>query len=411
MKIFLIPPPALPIPAVRGGAVETLISHLIEENERQAKAELVCVSLPDPEAQKRAEGYRHTKIHFLPATGPMAQHLWGPVCGQLRRMGRPAPLDPWYEHVRKLIALEKPDCVVAEGGDLTEPAAIAHQVGREKMWAHLHMQLRATQQLEDMYGGILAISRFVADQWQPTGHCKVRLVPNCVDVARFSPEPETPEEQSRLRQMLGYTDEDFVVLYCGRVCEEKGVHRLIEAMVRLDDPHMKLLVVGSPFFAAEDESPFFERLRREAEPLRQAGRIQFTGYLPNESLPPYYRLADAACFPAIWDEPAGIVVIEAMACGCPIVATASGGMSEYLNGSGALLVSRDETWKAGVCKPVPGMEPLADQLAEAFRQLKNDPERREKMAQSGPERARMFSRQAYYENFLAALQPQPPKAE
>ena len=218
MKIFLIPPPALPIPAVRGGAVETLISHLIEENERQAKAELVCVSLPDPEAQKRAEGYRHTKIHFLPATRPMAQHLWGPVCGQLRRMGRPAPLDPWYEHVRKLIALEKPDCVVAEGGDLTEPAAIAHQVGREKMWAHLHMQLRATQQLEDMYGGILAISRFVADQWQPTGHCKVRLVPNCVDVARFSPEPETPEEQSRLRQMLGYTDEDFVVLYCGRVC-------------------------------------------------------------------------------------------------------------------------------------------------------------------------------------------------
>ena len=87
------------------------------------------------------------------------------------------------------------------------------------------------QRLEDMYGGILAISRFVADQWQPTGHCKVRLVPNCVDVARFSPEPETPEEQSRLRQMLGYTDEDFVVLYCGRVCEEKGVHRLIEAMV------------------------------------------------------------------------------------------------------------------------------------------------------------------------------------
>ncbi len=80
-------------------------------------------------------------------------------------------------------------------------------------------------------------------------------------------------------------------------------------------------------------------------------------------------------------------------------------MAEYLNGSGALLVSRDETWKAGVCKPVPGMEPLADQLAEAFRQLKNDPERREKMAQSGPERARMFSRQAYYENFGCPAAP------
>ena len=80
-------------------------------------------------------------------------------------------------------------------------------------------------------------------------------MPNCVDVTRFSPEPETPEEQSRLRQMLGYTDEDFVVLYCGRVCEEKGVHRLIEAMVRLDDPHMKLLVVGSPFFCGRGRKP------------------------------------------------------------------------------------------------------------------------------------------------------------
>ena len=96
MKIFLIPPPALPIPAVRGGAVETLISHLIEENERQAKAELVCVSLPDPEAQKRAEGYRHTKIHFLPEIYTLSLHDALPIYDKDGQQGNqhPGPSGP-----------------------------------------------------------------------------------------------------------------------------------------------------------------------------------------------------------------------------------------------------------------------------------------------------------------------------
>lgn len=400
MKVFLIPPPALPVPAVKGGAVETLITHLLEENERYGELELVCVSIPDGEAQRRAAQYRHATVHYLPRVQGVRRRLWGPMCGQMRRMGQPAPLDPWYEKVRKLVMDERPDLVIAEGGDLTESAAIARMVGRERTWAHLHMQFKANRQLSDMYGGVLAISRFVADQWQSMEPCRMHLLPNCVDPDKFTHLPADADENARLRRELGFAEDDFVVLYCGRICEEKGVHRLVEAMVKIDDPKVKLLIIGSPFFAAEDDSPFFERMRTEAEPLRQAGRIQFTGYLHNDRLPAYYRLADLACFPAIWEEPAGIVAIEAMACGCPIVATASGGMGEYLTGSGAALVSRDEDWHYDGSIPVPGVEPLDDQLARVIAELKADPAHRARMAQAGIERAKKFSRQSYYRNFV-----------
>ncbi|MBQ5754335.1 MAG: glycosyltransferase family 4 protein [Oscillospiraceae bacterium] len=403
MKIFLVPPPALPVPAVKGGAVETLITHLVEENELQQKAELVCVSIPDPAAQEQARAYRHTKMLYLPRQ-PLKQKLWGPVCGQLRRMGKPAPLDSWYNQVLEAIRREKPDVVVTEGGNLTETQAISADFGRENCWAHLHMQLGSTPQLEEMYGGILAISRFVAESYRPTRPVKTALVPNCVDVQRFCPQPECPEERTALREKLGFSAEDFVVIFCGRITPEKGIHCLVEAMEQISDPHVKLLVIGSPFFAAESTDLFFEELKRRGEAL--GDRLRFTGYIPNPQLPAYYRAADAACFPALWDEPAGITAIEAMACGCPIIATNSGGMPEYLAGSGALLLERNiRLADDGTPEEISGAAPLPQSIAQAILELKADPARAAAMAAAGPQRAQAFSRRAYYESFIRALTP------
>ena len=95
MKVFLVPPPELPVPAVKGGAVETLLEHLIFENEKQGKLELYCASIPDPEAQAKTAHLRHTKMIWLPAE-PNRRQGYCYVCGARRRLGLPAPLDPWY---------------------------------------------------------------------------------------------------------------------------------------------------------------------------------------------------------------------------------------------------------------------------------------------------------------------------
>lgn len=404
-KVFLIPPPALPVPAVKGGAVETLLTHLIEENERRQQLRLVCVSRPDPEAEAQAASYTHTRVFFVPHSE--ARGLWAPACGILRRLGRPAPLDPWYNRVKALVRREAPDLVVAEGGNLTEPQAIAALVGRSRMWAHLHMQIPCTAQTDAMYGGVLAISDFVARQWN-SKTARVALVPNCVDTGLFSPAPATPDERACLRAALGLAPNDFAVLFCGRICPEKGVQKLVEALACLPDPAIKLVVVGSPFFTNQTSSPFFEQLKGLAQPHKD--RICFTGFVPNEQMPAYYRAADLACFPALWEEPAGITAIEAMACGCPVLATRSGGMPEYLQGSGAVLLERDEAWDFGFT-PVSGQTPLPPRLAQAILALKEQPEQRAAMTAAGVRRAAAFSCGAYYDAFVRALSEPAAKEE
>ena len=64
-RVLLVPPPDLPVPAVQGGAVETLLTHLIRETERQGKLELLCASVPDDAARRAAEGLKHTKMLFI----------------------------------------------------------------------------------------------------------------------------------------------------------------------------------------------------------------------------------------------------------------------------------------------------------------------------------------------------------
>lgn len=390
MKVFLVPPPELPVPAVKGGAVETLLEHLITENERQGKLELYCASIPDPEAQKKTAHLRHTKMIWLPAAPNRRKHYCY-LCGARRRLGLPAPLDPWYEQVRREMRRVKPDFAVSEGGDPTEFARISRMLGAKKCLLHLHGPTRGGAQLDPLYGGVLSLSEYTRKEFLCSSRIapeRVQVLPNCIDLDHFH--PSLPMDADALRAKLGFSPIDFVVLFCGRIAEEKGIHKLVEAFKLISDPCCKLLVVGSPFFAAQASSPFLEKLKADSASL--GDRICFTGFVPHEELPLYYGAGDLACFPALWQEPAGLVAIEAMACGRPILATKSGGMTEYLAGSDAVEL------------PIQPESELAPALAKAIEELAADPARRLSMRRKGLIRSRCFGQEAYYKNFVQLLE-------
>ena len=68
-RVLLVPPPDLPVPAVQGGAVETLLTHLIRENEKQGQLDLLCASVTDDAARRAAEGWQHTKMLYINRPG------------------------------------------------------------------------------------------------------------------------------------------------------------------------------------------------------------------------------------------------------------------------------------------------------------------------------------------------------
>ena len=155
-RVLLVPPPDLPVPAVQGGAVETLLTHLIRENEKQGLLELLCASVPDDAARRAAEGWQHTKMLYVPR--PSGHRRYWPMVFVERCMGIAAPYDPWYQKVQLSLALElpPPDLIVAEGGNLTQCSAISRMFGRRRCLAHLHGQTGCTPVMDDIYGGVLA---------------------------------------------------------------------------------------------------------------------------------------------------------------------------------------------------------------------------------------------------------------
>jgi phosphatidylinositol alpha-mannosyltransferase len=152
-------------------------------------------------------------------------------------------------------------------------------------------------------------------------------VPNGIDVDRFRhPGPRPPALPDSLR----------FVLFVGRLEPRKGVDRLIRAMpiVQQHAPDARLVIVG--------DGPGRAALEATA---RDAGvEVTFAGRVGDDILPAYYRAAEVVCSPALGGESFGIVLLEAMAAGRPIVATRIEGYTELLSGSGsARLVDVDDS--------------------------------------------------------------------
>lgn len=382
-RILLVPPPDLPVPAVQGGAVETLITHLIRENEVQGRLDLLCASVPNPEAKAAVAGLTHTKMLYV--ARPSGTRRYWPLIFLERCLGIAAPYDPWYQKVQLSLALElpPPDLIVAEGGTLTQCSAISRMFGRKRCLAHLHGQTTCSREMDTIYGGILALSEFIREDYLRTSSLDRKnayILHNCVDTAHFA--PGVPDAE--LRASLGFAPGDFVVLFCGRLEPDKGIHKLLEALAGIRDERVKLLIVGSPFFGRTQSSPFLHKLEQQARAL--GSRVRFTGYLPNDAMPAYYRCADLVCVPTLVEEAAGLVAVEAMACGRPILATRSGGMPEYLAGSQAVLIDRDRD--------------VTGQLVWAIEMLRDHPELRGQMSEAGAKAAQKFTAQQYYADFV-----------
>lgn len=186
-----------------------------------------------------------------------------------------------------------------------------------------------------------------------------------IDDGLFQPAPERP---------WGWR-----LLYLGRLDRRKGVDLAVDALERLpDEATLTLQGTGDDDYVGE--------LRERA--VRLGGRLAFSAE-PRERLADVYAAADVLVFPVRWEEPWGLVPLEAMAVGRPVVATGTGGSGEYLrDGQNCLVVARDD--------------PVA--LAGAVERLAGDPGLRARLRGAGLATAAQFTERAYNETIAAALE-------
>ena len=131
--------------------------------------------------------------------------------------------------------------------------------------------------------------------------------------------------------------------YVGRIDRRKGIDTAVKALAELP-PVATLTVTGTGDDAYQAE------LRALARSLGVEERVRFDGFASVEDLPAIYACADVVVFPVRWEEPFGLVPLEAMGVGRPVVATARGGAAEYLlDGENALVFGADDAAGLAAC--------------------------------------------------------------
>lgn len=166
------------------------------------------------------------------------------------------------------------------------------------------------------YSKVLAVSDYVLLElerqaiWHNLGRYH-----HFVNTGRFQPDDAT---RSTLRCSQG-AEKVFVVLVVAHLIREKGVHVAIQALKDLPS-NVVLWIVG--------EGPERLPLERTAESLGVSERIRFCGLQTEVS--PFMQAADCFVCPSLWKEAAGLVILEAMACGLPVIGSAVGGIPEFI---------------------------------------------------------------------------------
>lgn len=179
---------------------------------------------------------------------------------------------------------------------------------------------------------VVAVSQALADRLAELGvdPARTTVLYNGVDPARFYPVP-----RDQARRELGYTDDDRIVLFVGNVQASKGCAELLQAFAQLRArvPRLKLVFVGA--------GPLQRSLAEQGAALGVTDDLRFAGRLPHEQIVRWFGAADVFCLPS-HAEGVPNVVLEAMACGTPVVATRVGGIPEVLPAyAGSMVPPRD----------------------------------------------------------------------
>lgn len=228
--------------------------------------------------------------------------------------------------------------------------------------------------------GVIAVSRSMQKDVQELYGVppeKVRVIFNGVDVQKYKPTPDPA-----VLHRYGIDPDNPYILFVGRISRQKGITHLLRAAAHLEDGVQLVLCATDP-----DTAELGAEVERRIKELRSRNGlriIHISRFVPVDDIIPLYTHAAIFVCPSIY-EPFGIINLEAMACGTPVVATAVGGIKEVVVDRETGLLVPLESHCPGEHEPQAAAA-LALNLAAALQSLLSHPEKRRSMGEKARKR-------------------------
>lgn len=208
---------------------------------------------------------------------------------------------------------------------------------------------------------VIALTKTEAEQYKKMGvdEDKIEIVPNGIDLSEYENLPK--REEFRKRYSIG--DDEKIILYLGRIHKIKGIDLLVKAFADLtkDLDDIRLAIVGP-------DDGFLSALKMQIEDLKIGNRILLTGPLYGRDKLKAYVGADVYVLPSIY-EIFGITVLEALACGTPVIVTDRCGIADTVNDKVGYVVEYDKDQLRDVISKVLSDEELRRRFGEEGRRL------------------------------------------
>lgn len=390
MKIAILTSGILPIPAVQGGAVENLIDFYLEYNDIHKLHDITIYSVFNEAVNSHqalesdVNHYEYVNVSSFTVRARRKIRSYFHKDEYYNYM-----IEYFFEQAYKKLKREKYDIILLEN----RPGYVVKLSSRtnSKIILHLHNDLLNSttpysKKIYESIDKIITVSSYIANR---ANTCdkeeKCLVVHNGIDLDNFS-----KEGNGRITRIsLGLDNNDFILVFSGRIIPEKGISELIDAMIKIKSyRNIKLLIIGGSFFGNDlNDNEFMASIKSKAKEIKD--NITFTGFIPYTEMPDYLRLCDVAIIPSIWDDPFPTTVLEAQAMSLPIIATKKGGIPEEVNDNDAILINVDSE--------------IINKLAESILYLYNNEEIRKEMSAESYKKSREFSKEMFAKNFFDKL--------
>lgn len=379
-----------PVPATEGGAVENLVEMLISQYElNQNNIAVDVISIQSENAALKSRQYSNTKFYYTKDT-KWDRCVYPNIKRVIKKIFKIDPVccSCYFNNALKLIKKKKYDIVIVEN----KPQFILplRACFSGKVVLHLHndtvsKEIPYAYKIVDKCDLIITVSDYIkkrVDEINKTSR-PVVVLHNAIDCKLFT---DTKYDEG-IKEVLGIKDE-FTILYVGRLVPDKGVDKLISAFVKLNNKRMKLVIVGGNSYSDSSTTSYIEQLKSISTSV--SDRVKFVGYVDYRDISQYYHICDVAVFPSQWNEPAGLVVVEAQACGKPVIISNAGGMCEYVSQYSAITIKRGTNF--------------VDELGKAINDIYLNPEKKFEMGLEAQKVAASFDVNGYFSRFLKCIE-------
>lgn len=316
-KTAMVAAPVHPVPPRKGAAVEWWMYQTCRHL-RDIEPHIVSITAEGYAAEERRDGIAFHRVRI----GRLYRRVFQKILG----------LDPcsYARRVARRLAAIHPDIVHVHNAPALFTEIARHYHGSALLILHMHNAMAITELPPGAI--LLTVSRYLKD-WYTTRlpGADIRVVTNGVDTDTFRPLP--PGEVASLRARLKLPADRKILLYAGRISPEKGPLDLVRAFgeLRKIRHDVLLVLVGEVRTGADRRGDYGRQLLAACEAL--GDDCYHAGTVDPARMHEYYQIADLAVVPSEFEEPFGMVAIEAMAAGAPVLAARKGGLPEIVSDS------------------------------------------------------------------------------